>query len=225
MRGASRRRARTTARSCVTGAKPKLPVIRRCTRSARPLPMRSSRYFPRRSTATTTSPSSSSATSKRSYGRVRRGSRISTRASARPSRRGASCARIVSTSGSSGTTVLSTIGIRSRERDRPKRLKATAVRPRRSNSPTGYATTSRRIPCGCRAPVADLVRGEDRPPPVPRRRRRGRERRRGPDPPRPSGLASRSRRRRPRGRPRRPSCDVPPRARAPRSRSTAPTDA
>ena len=96
----------STARSWVTGVQWKPPVIRRCTRRSRPLSSRSRRYLPRRSTETTRSPSSSSATSKRSYGRVRRGSRISTRVSVLPSSRGASCARIVSTSGSSGNDVL-----------------------------------------------------------------------------------------------------------------------
>ena len=116
-----------TARSCETGAKPKLPVIRRWTSSPSPLSSRTRRYFPRRSTATTRSPSSSSATSNRSCGRVSRGSRISTRANVRPSRRGASCARIVSTSGSSGIAATrrrragsrarAAAGLRSRTRD------------------------------------------------------------------------------------------------------------
>ena len=111
--------------------------MRRWTRRPKPLSSRSSRYLPRRSTATTRSPSSSSATSKRSCGRVRRGSRISTRASVRPSSRGASCARIVSTSGSSGMRLLDDV-----EEDpvHGRRLVADLVRaerpPRRRGRPT-----------------------------------------------------------------------------------------
>ena len=56
--------------------------MRRCTRRARPDSKRMTTYFPRRATASTRSPTSSAATSSGSSGRVRRGSRISTRVEA-----------------------------------------------------------------------------------------------------------------------------------------------
>ena len=79
--------------------------MRRWTTSARPLSKRMTMYFPRRSTAATRSPSSSASTSAGSSGSVRRGSWMRTRESVRPTRRGSSRARYVSTSGSSGRQV------------------------------------------------------------------------------------------------------------------------
>ena len=79
------------------------PVIRRCTSRCRSPDSHRSRYLPWRSTRSTVAPSSSAATWAGSSGRVHLGSRISTDTIVRPSRWGASCRRIVSTSGSSGT--------------------------------------------------------------------------------------------------------------------------
>ena len=230
-----------TARSWLAGSQPKPPVMRRCTSRARPLSRRSDEVLPAPLDGDDASPSSSSATSNRSFGRVSRGSRISTRSSTRPSSRGASWARIVSTSGSSGISRPPQPrhpGSRSRVSSRRAESVAEAAR-----TAAATATTASHAQRPTRGPGSrDDV--EQDPVRVQRLSPRSRTRRGPPRPPaaadsssrawtsaRTSALrdvlrrASRGRRRRPRGRSRRPSCGVRPRARARRCRSRAPKPA
>src|SRR5919204_3266767 len=121
-----------------------LPVIRRWIRRERADSNRKIRYLPRRSTASIRSPSSSPAMATGSNGRTRRVSRMSTRSRRRPVSAGASAARTVSTSGSSGTgfglvpAALATDALSDRfEHDRPFRRRLVRDRVGRSDLRSG----------------------------------------------------------------------------------------
>ena len=193
----------TSARRCGTsaacgGAWSSVPVIRRCTRSARPDSNRTIRYLPRRSTATTRSPTSSAATSSGSSGRVeprrRRSRRARTCGPRAPAPDGAGPSRPRAARARARLARPSYRAPSSRTSSRTRRCEA--------SSPISYAASTSADGLVCRSRlVARVHLGEHVARARPRRR------------------ASRGRRRRPRGRSRPPSCAGPRRGGARRGRS------
>src|SRR5918999_3749852 len=90
----------------------RLPVMRRCITRWTSSSRDTIRYLPRRPSRSIARPSSASAIASGGAGSHQRGSRTSVRSRRRPSSSGASCLRIVSTSGSSGTYVGSSTRVR-----------------------------------------------------------------------------------------------------------------